>query len=53
MHSIILFYHAEILIIQRNKHLLLQISCAWIRKVLMDIYWYHPGLHPDLGMTVL
>lgn len=53
VYSIILFCHAEILIIQRNKHLLLQISSAWIRKVLMNSYWYQAGLHPGLGTTVL
>lgn len=53
VYDVPLFCHAEILIIQRNKHLKLQILHVWIRKVLMDGYLYQPGLHPDLGMTVV
>lgn len=53
MYNVILFCSAEILIIQRNKHLLLQILSLWIREVLMDVYLYQLGLHPDLGTTVL
>lgn len=53
VYNVILFCRAEILIIQRNKHLLLQILSLWIREVLMDVYLYQLGLHPELGTTVL
>lgn len=38
LYNVILFCCAEILIIQRKKHLLLQILSVWIREALMDGY---------------
>lgn len=48
MYNVILFCHAEILTIQRNKHLLLQILSVWIKEALMDDYLYQLGPHLDL-----
>lgn len=49
VYNVILSCHAETLITQRNKHLLLQNLSVWIREVLMDGYLYQLGLLPDLG----